>query len=48
MLQTHLCQDSLEQEGQNDDEADRLPEKLHIEVLHIPDCRTEGIGEAEH
>lgn len=48
MLQTHLCQDSLEQECENDGDADGSPEQVHIEVLHILDCGTEGIGEAEH
>ena len=48
ILGTHLCHGSLEQERHDDDNADRLFEQLHVEVLHAIDGRAEGIGEAEH
>ena len=48
ILGTHLCHGSLEQERDDDDNADRLLEQLHVEVLHAIDGRAEGIGEAQH
>ena len=38
----------MEQERDDDDNADRLFEQLHVEVLHAIDGRAEGIGEAQH
>ena len=48
ILGTHLCHGSLEQERHDDDNADRLFEQLHVEVLHAIDGRAEGIGEAQN